>query len=70
MTDIAKKIGIKIEEKKMNIKTVHKQNLVIYDVNEDEIELFKEFIKTSTPNEKGYEAISILIDNYKKTKGE
>ena len=71
--DIESKIKRSVDEKYMQIKSEKKITLKIFNLNQEEYDWFIKFVKENTPNNKGYEAITILLNNFydsKKNKGD
>jgi hypothetical protein len=65
---IGEKIQRKIGEDSMELKSRTRKDLFIKGLTTEEYDKFIDFIKTKTPNKKGYEAINILLTAYDKVK--
>ena len=68
MEEIGDRIKRKVEEENMNIKSGASKDLTIFNLTNNEYDAFIKIVKTATPNNKGYEALSILLDAYENAK--
>lgn len=62
--NLGDKIKKSIDERSMEIKSMTRTHVTIYDLTQDEYDRFIEFVKKNTPNQKGYEALKILLNNF------
>lgn len=68
MQEVSERIKRKIEEDNMNISSKQVAHLTIYNLTPDEYNYIINFIKTKTPDQKGFTAIKLLIEAYEKSK--
>ena len=64
MDTIGDKISRKVEETNMELVSRTRKDLFIKGLTQQEYTKFINFIKTNTPNRKGYEAIAILLSAF------
>lgn len=65
---IGDKISRVVKEDSMGIRRRIKNNLVVYDLTNEEYDRFINFVKTEVPSKQGYHAINLLLDSYDKFK--
>lgn len=65
---IGDKISRVVKEDSMGIRRKIKNNLVIYDLTNEEYDKFINFLKTEVPSKQGYHGINMLLEAYEKFK--
>jgi Zn-dependent M32 family carboxypeptidase len=68
MEEITDRIQRKVEEETMGIKSRANKDLTIFNLTNNEYDAFIKIVKTATANNKGYEALTMLLDAYENAK--